>query len=465
MKRLEMPSGSGRVIESLRGLLYGGRGTVVLIVGATAALALLLIGLGSSPQTRKAAQADRTSARHVARAVASGGSTGVDDLGLRFRQGFHDRADALCRRTLGSTTCEPSAFWNLPDESREADLEGAFNETRGSVGRWLTRLGVMPAFPSRDVPWAARFLTDEARGSGKPFTTLVAVEVLRLLPELAGPGLLQALVSEPFPSTTVRFAALDALAAGPRPEDVPFLRGLLDSEDTRDSRRALRALAASDRGAPLLIAWLREHVDAVPEGLKRDLALSLRKAGALQDRALVGELLRSRDQGVVQAVLRSVTGAADHAEDEPLPAELAGSLSLLSRDADASTRRLAISAFSGLGESGEHELQSIAKDGTRPAAERIQAGLSLLDLDPAAAATLSPELIRAAGNAREAYRAARLAVTEPAALDEAIAELRRWMALHPNEAGALVDLMAYGNEDALIARVDELQLTSTGGSK
>ncbi len=351
----------------------------------------------------------------------------------------------------------------LPEGEREGELERSFLETRGSVATWLASIDAVPDFPTMHRGWAVRFLAEEARGPRRPFTTLVVIEVVRLVPGLAGPGLLRELAGGPG-SQTVRFAALEALAAGPRPEDVPFLRGLLDVPDTREARRALRALAGSDRGAPLLVSWLREHRDDMPEGLTRDLALSFQKTGGLQDARLVGDLLRSQQPAVVQAVLRSLRNAAG-VEDEPLPDDLVAPVVALTTADDSKVRRDAIAALASLGDSGLGELRSIAQDRSRPPRERIQAAGSLLDLAPEAAAALSPGLVRTASNAQEAYRAAQLGAASPSALSGVVAELRRWMTAHPGEAARLVDLIEYGNDGALIERAEELRGAMTGGTR
>lgn len=387
------------------------------------------------------------------------------DLRGAFALGFEDRTDELCRATIGAGPCEPGRFWSSPQEPREALLEQAFNQQRGSVGRWLTRLGVLPRFPRDDAPWAMRFLAEQAGGPRGPFATLIVVEVVRLVPELAGPGLLVGLVSEPFPSSTVRFAALDALGTAARPEDVPMLRTLLDSLDTRDARRALRALAATDRGAAVLLQWLRDHADRVPAGLTRELALSLGRAGALRDARLMGQLLASSDPAVVDAGLRAIVGAADHEDWLAPPVDLVASIRQVANGPQGRARRLAAEALGGLGEPGQTALGELARDRGRPVADRIQAALVLMDLDPAGAAALSTELVRAATSAREAYRAARLAAPDRVALDATIAELGRWARAHPTEAGALVNMMAEGNDDALIDRATDVQRQMEGGER
>jgi hypothetical protein len=350
----------------------------------------------------------------------------------------------------------------MPRDELDAMLEHAFAGHRGRIRAFLVALHALPAFPASHRRDAVAVLRRLARDDLSPFSTSITIEVMRLAPATAPPGMLRELYEDPpFGLVTLRVLAIDAMAAGRDRDDLAFFRANLVGAEPWVARRAVRALAGDPASVRQLSETLSEAASAgtLEADVSRELIRVLGPSGLSRDEHLVLSLLASTDVDVVGTALRALT-AADSADEVP-PAVVDHVANFAASDGAVadSLRSEAISALAASGEAGVDALRGLTASEHLAPSVRIEAARVLADHDQQGAAVAALTLIPAIAEPRRVAVAARVAaIALPRArIQDAI---ERWQASHPHQAAQLDEELRGARSRSLQEAADSWEAAS-----
>jgi hypothetical protein len=350
----------------------------------------------------------------------------------------------------------------MPRDELDAMLERVFAQQRGHIRAFLIDLGALPVFPGSRRRDAMAVLRRLARDELSPFSTMTALEVMRLAPPTAPPGLLRATYDDPpFGLVCLRVLALDAMVAGPDHDDLAFFRANLIGAEPWVARRAVRALARDPRSVRELAETLSDAASAgtLEPDVSRELIRVLGPSGLWRDERLVLALLESSDESIVATALRALT-AADSADDVPPVVVRRVATFAASQGAAAdSLRSEAMSALAASGDAGIEAIRGLVGSEQLAPSVRIEAAGVLADHDPQGAAVAALALIPAIGEPRRVAAAAGVAAIamHSARIQEAI---ERWQASHPSQAAELDDEL-HGTRSSSLQEAMEIWETAS----
>lgn len=370
-----------------------------------------------------------------------------------FVRGFEDLVGDYCLRALGEARCRPQ---HLPPASEEASvvLETAFVPARSKIVAWLRDLGLFPRPDPVLVPPIRAYLGRQARGPMAPFSTLVAIETMRTVPDLAPEGLLATIIDRPaLESSFVAWEALEALARSARPSDLEMLADLLRSSDSRMARRAMRALARAPGGAEQIVAFLGER-PAIDDASGESLAAALSDAGLARNEQVIRPLIDASRPALVQAALDVLARSK-----EPPSLALLDRVTLLasSGGTGGESRRLRAAAHEILGAHAPDRLESIAGDANHPVDVRVDAITRLSDDAEAEAAELGLALFPESRSAAEAVQVAAVVARQPSRFLDLVRSAVEWLGRMPSERAAFIELLRTSRDPGLIALEVALQ--------
>lgn len=390
----------------------------ILLLGALAAVLLLS---PSPPSTRTThSHHPRKQGPTVDRISSAEPSKSLD-----FLAGFEARLEVESERMAAAARGGADGI--------DSGFAYALQVRRRDVNLWLAGLdrGAVLAISLR--PRLHRILRREALGPSAPAGTAVLLIVLRELPQLAPPGLLQTIATSALTEQSLRIEALHVLALAARAGDVPFLTVLLREGGSDEAPLALAALASVPEGRAVVKTFLAAGLSSATEWT--NLTSVLLKSGLVTDREIVSGLLSSASIDEVEMTGRAIS-LADRPTDD---SHVAGLLSAIARD-DSLPERVGASAVEALGncgQSGRTALQRIAGDPDVGARDRLSA-LSILAPEPSVEFVgLAEALLMESERTDEARRALRLLLSVESA-DVAAASARDWLRDHPDRLDDLI---------------------------